>query len=121
MDLMPTLTVGVNDVSSWSKGSKLRTVVRILVAIDCRLRTRIARQFRVALIRIASLHYCKFSHNRSKIDERLHTLDSLGIPGADDQAIQMPLLLNWEEKATRDFSAQLLATFHFGQAAIREE
>lgn len=55
MDLIWTLSLGVMGLLANFKGLKLRTVERILLAIDWRDRTRPPRQLRVALTSTASL------------------------------------------------------------------
>jgi hypothetical protein len=55
IDFMLTRRVGVAGELACLRGLKLRMAFRILFAIDWRDRIKIARQFKVALTKIASL------------------------------------------------------------------
>jgi hypothetical protein len=55
MDFTFTRRVGVMGEFAAFRGLKLRMESMILLAIDCRVRIRTARQLKVALTRIASL------------------------------------------------------------------
>ena len=57
IDLMCTFDFGDIGVLASFKGLKLKTVDTILLAIDPRVRTRMLRQFKVALTSTASLQH----------------------------------------------------------------
>ena len=55
IDLASTFSFDDIELVACFKGLKLRTVDKILFEMDCRVRTRIERQFKVASIKTASL------------------------------------------------------------------